>query len=88
MKKLTQERKAIVEAAIVSGNDSYQAYKAKGLNTFTEEGRTLIKGYWDAQTVILDTLSVSMTRTNDLIEGNITLNDLYNPDGTVRKVTK
>jgi hypothetical protein len=45
MKKLTEERKAIVEAAIVSGKASFQAYKAKGLNTFTEEGRTLIKGY-------------------------------------------
>ena len=88
MKKLTDERKAVVKAAILSGNHSYQAYKAKGLNTFTEEGRNLIKGYWDAQTLIMDTLSVSMTRTNDLIEGNITLNDLYNQDGTVRKIVK
>jgi hypothetical protein len=36
--------------------------------------------------VISETLSASMSRTDDLIEGKITLDDLYNADGTARKV--
>jgi len=86
MKKLTVERKAVVEAAILSGRASYAEYKAKQLTTFSDEGRKIIKGYWDAQAVILDTLSASMSRTDDLIAGKITLDDLYNEDGTARKV--
>jgi hypothetical protein len=86
MKKLTDERKAVVEAAILSGRAAYEDYKAKQLTTFSDEGRKIIKGYWDAQAVILDTLSTSMSRTDDLIAGKITLDDLYNEDGTARKV--
>ena len=56
------------------------------LTTFSDEGRKIIKGYWDAQAVISETLSASMSRTDDLIEGKITLDDLYNEDGTARKV--
>jgi hypothetical protein len=86
MKKLTEERKAVVEAAILSGKASYDDYKAKGLSTFTDEGRKMIQGYWKAQTVILETLSCSMAKTLDLLEGKITLADLYNEDGTAKKV--
>jgi len=88
MKKLTEERKAVVEAAILSGRASYEEYKAKQLTTFSDEGRKVIKGYWDAQAVISETLSASMSRTDDLIEGKITLDDLYNEDGTARKVAR
>jgi hypothetical protein len=88
MKKLTVERRAVVETAITTGRASYSEYKAKKLSTFTDEGRKMIQGYWTAQTVILDTLSCSMAKTMDLIEGTITLDDLYNADGTVRKVVK
>jgi hypothetical protein len=88
MKKLTVERKEIVETAIVSGRASYEEYKAKKLSTFTDEGRKMIQGYWTAQTVILDTLGCSMAKTLDLIEGKVSLLDLYNADGTVRKAVK
>jgi hypothetical protein len=46
----------------------------------------MIQGYWKAQTVILETLSCSMAKTLDLLEGKITLDDLYNKDGTAKKV--
>jgi len=88
MKKLTVERRAVVETAITTGRASYSEYKAKQLSTFTDEGRKMIQGYWTAQTVILDTLSCSMAKTLDLIEGKISLDDLYNADGTIRKVVK
>jgi hypothetical protein len=88
MKKLTVERKEVVETAITTGRASYDEYKVKKLSTFTDEGRKMIQGYWTAQTVILDTLGCSMAKTMDLIEGKITLDDLYNADGTVRKVVK
>lgn len=87
MKKLTEERKVKVLAWIESGRASYELYKSKKLSTFTDEGRKAIRGYWDAQEGIGAELGCSMTKINGLLEGKLSLDDLYNADGSVRKAT-
>jgi hypothetical protein len=85
MKKLTEGRKEIVELAIKQGKESHDAYRQSGLSTFTDEGRKLIKPYWDAQETIVETLNVSITRACSLIDGKTTLEGLYDSEGNSRK---
>ena len=88
MKKLTVERKQIVEEAIKLGKVAHDAYRQSGLSTFTEEGRNLIKPYWDAQETIMETLSCSVTRACSFIDGKSSLTDFFDENGDLKKVKK
>lgn len=88
MKKLTKERRTIVEKAIDQGKASYRAYREANESTFTETGRKLIKPYWDAQESIMDALGCSTPRAVSLIEGKKTLEDYYDQDGQPKQVKK
>ena len=88
MKKLTEGRKAIVELAIRQGKAAHDAYRQSGLSTFTEEGRKLIKPYWDAQETIMETLGCSVVRACSFIDGKSLLKDFFDENGNLRKVKK
>ena len=88
MKKLTEGRRALVELAIKEGKVALDLYRKSGLSTFTEEGRKLVKPYWQAQEDIMDVIDCSVTRACELIDGKATLDMFYDAEGNFRKVQK
>jgi hypothetical protein len=87
MKKLSLENRVEANRQIELGRAALAEYREKKLSTFTDEGRKVIQVYWDAQTWFMDTLAVSMTRANNLIEGKATISDYWKQDGTVIKAS-
>jgi hypothetical protein len=87
MKKLTDENRIEANRQIEMARAALADYKERNLSTFTDEGRKIIQVYWDAQTWFTDTLSMSMTRANNLIEGKATISDYWKQDGTVIKAS-
>jgi hypothetical protein len=87
MKKLTPENRVEAQRQIELARINLAEYRERNLSTFTDEGRALIKVYWDAQEWFIKTLVISMTRANNLIEGKATISDYWKADGTVIKAS-
>ena len=87
MKKLTPENRVEAQRQIELARINLAEYRERKLSTFTDEGRALIKVYWDAQEWFIKTLVISMTRANNLIEGKATLSDYWKQDGSIIKAT-
>ena len=88
MKKLTFERAEIVNRAIKIGKQAWDFYHANKLSTMTDEGRKVIRSYWDAQEQIHIAIGASMTRTEQLIQGEKVLADFYDDLGNPLKGVK
>jgi hypothetical protein len=87
MKKLSLENRVEANRQIHLARLNLAEYRERKLSTFDEEGRAIIKVYWDAQEWLTKTLGISMTRANNLIEGKATLSDYWKQDGTVIKAS-
>jgi hypothetical protein len=87
MKKLSPENRVEAQRQIELARINLAEYRERKLSTFTDEGRALIKVYWDAQEWFIKTLVISMTRANNLIEGKATISDYWKADGTVIKTS-
>ena len=87
MKKLSPENRVEANRQIHLARINITEYRERKLSTFTDEGRALIKVYWDAQEWLTKTLGMSMTRANNLIEGKATFSDYWKQDGTVIKAS-
>ena len=87
MKKLSMENRVEASRQIELARINLAEYRERKLSTFTDEGRAIIKVYWDAQEWLTKTLGMSMTRANNLIEGKATISDYWKHDGTVIKAT-
>ena len=87
MKKLSMENRVEASRQIELARINLAEYRERKLSTFTDEGRAIIKVYWDAQEWLTKNLGMSMTRANNLIEGKATISDYWKPDGTVIKAS-
>jgi len=87
VKKLSIENRVEANRQIELARINIAEYRERKLSTFTDEGRAIIKVYWDAQEWLTKTLGISMTRANNLIEGKATLSDYWKQDGTVIKAS-
>ena len=85
MKKLSMENRVEASRQIELARINLAEYRERKLSTFTDEGRAIIKVYWDAQEWFIKNLGMSMTRANNLIEGKATISDYWKADGTVIK---
>jgi len=87
VKKLSPENRVEANRQIHLARVNLAEYRERKLSTFDEEGRAIIKVYWDAQEWLTKTLGMSMTRANNLIEGKATISDYWKQDGTVIKAS-
>ena len=87
MKKLSPENRVEATRQIELARINLAEYRERKLSTFDDEGRALIKVYWNAQEWFIRTLGISMTRANNLIEGKAVLGDYWKADGTVIKAS-
>ena len=85
MKKLSMENRVEASRQIELARINLAEYRERKLSTFTDEGRAIIKVYWDAQEWLTKNLGMSMTRANNLIEGKATISDYWKADGSVIK---
>lgn len=83
MKKLTPERRAILEPAIAQARPALT--KASALNSMTPEWRTQMRIVWDAERLLQDTIGLAMTKSWAVMRDGVELDSFFEADGTPKK---
>jgi len=86
MKKLTNERRALLEPEILKAREALQT--AETLISVTPEWRANMKIVWSCQELLEKELGLSMTRQWLIVQNKAQLNDYFLADGTPIKVKR
>ena len=81
MKKLTPERRALVEPRIVEARQALLQTETI-TNRIGSEWRTHMKTVWDCQALLEKELGMSMSKQWLIVQNQAQLDDFFEPDGT------